>query len=301
MDKMSNADALCANPSDPQIISLCACKTASDKFADQWNKYDQKYQDYLKDMESYNRFSQIHQAWQNQTKVTVNGKDFDYTKWKDKDTNEKFMPGYCWRLGCYENLNLNDARWQCGNDANNKGLPYAWDYAPNGNEVRGCDNHSDDNACVKWRKQECERTADSIKKANDQWKQDEPGSDLSDPNSKSWLTLGKPTEPTPPSGSNIMCCTQLFTDIQAGGNASFKDINQTCSQKLEQSITSGGAGSSPVPAPGPGSTPGTGSKSSSNATTIIWIVVGFLAVICCFVIIFLLLSSDNAGDYDGDY
>ncbi len=72
--------------------------------------------------------------------------------------------------------------------------------------------------------------------------------------------------PTAPSNNNIMCCSQIFSDINVeGGSAELSNINQNCSQKIDNAIKAGGSQPSGTSGTSTPSTPST-SAQSTNAS-----------------------------------
>jgi hypothetical protein len=147
----------------------------------------------------------------------------------------------------------------CGSNAGCQG-GYRWERNANGCGFAnmGCE-------------QVCRRNNDQVERDMSGWYSQNPEPTLNS------------TKPTPPSGSNIQCCSQLFSNITAD-SANFSNISQQCSQQIASQIAS--AGSS-------GGSGGSGGSGDKKSKTTLYIVIG---VVTCMSILLVLAMFMMEGD-----
>ena len=88
--------------------------------------------------------------------------------------------------------------------------------------------------------------------------------------------------PSAPSGINIQCCSQLFSNITAN-SVNFSDINQQCGQKIGAQIAAAAASTSNTSA----SSSSNPSTSSNTTKMIVYIIAGLLII---FLLYFIILN-----------
>lgn len=219
-----------------QLSSLCQCQQASNELALTLRGYNQQLEEYALDLASYNRWSQIHAAWQSKTSVRLGTFTFDYSQYNHIGDVSKFWStdgntnsGGCWGKPVNSSGATNGV---CVQLAKQKNLPYANDYVDDGNRQScGCCGDPAGWFHEQW---ECTRPQSSINNAMAQYNNAEPKTDLTDPNSQVWLGRSPPQMPTLPA-INIQCCSQMFNNINAS-SIEFSSINQNCSLNISNQI-----------------------------------------------------------------
>jgi hypothetical protein len=235
----------CNNTKNDPERQLCSCQKATDAMVKALQDYENKYTQYTSDMASYNRWLQKYNDWQN--------KRGDYSKWNDiissKDTTFNMDLG--WYNDCHGRSNQDDTNWQCGNKASNDHKYDGWGFYAYDEYMTGGIGP------CHWFGVRCGRKQDSKNKIDNDYNADKPTKDPQD-SSKSWLGINQPTQPSAPQGNTIQCCSQIFSDLNAGGNVSLSNISQNCSQRINAEINkpapTPSSSPAPVPVP-PGSTP----------------------------------------------
>lgn len=187
-----------------QLANACACKKASNALEAAMNTYTAQYEKYNADIVAYNAARAAHDRWQN-----MSG---EYASWNDKRAqliDEKKPWNNCVAWNDTQSGAHND--W-CRNDAGQ-----GWYHA--GQTGSGCS--------AGFGKGVCQRTTDQVivDLRNAGYNAGEPA------------VPGQPIPPIPPNGNNIQCCSQMFSNITAD-NINFSDIQQNCSQTIQQQIQS---------------------------------------------------------------
>ncbi len=211
----------CANPKNKAESSLCACQKAVDLMEENLRVYEKRLEDYSTNLASYNRWKSALSDWENKTGV--------YADWQNKisSMNTVFPVMTRWEKVCGTNLvNTPEANWQCGNTADQNKLYDPWGFY--------CYEQFAGNTVCNLNLR-CARTQQSKDKIINDYNAIKPTSDPLDSNKK-WTEDQKPQTPQQNVVNNILCCTQLFQDIQSDSDIDFSNISQQCSQKINDRL-----------------------------------------------------------------
>jgi hypothetical protein len=232
----------CTKPNlSQQEQSLCSCKLATDTIVKAYDNYQLELLDFVSKDASYIRWNQKYTRWQNKTG--------EYEKYKKYDgVNREFWAnshdGTCWW-----GENWNAAHDWCHWAANQKGYDgenywaksWGWCSGRHGNFL-------------------CKKQDETVNNQNNAYKADMP---ITDPDSdKQWFNFSPPVKPELNiSNNNILCCSQIFSDINvSGGPTEISNINQNCQQRIINELNN------PAPTPST-STPSTSTPSTSTPST----------------------------------
>jgi hypothetical protein len=255
----------CNNPKNNQEQALCSCKQATDTFTKSYDDYNKKYNEYKSDLDSYNRWVNKHEDWK-----ALRG-DFKWIADKKSNlANEHKEWNNC--VAWNETQSGKHSDW-CNNEN------YGWEHV--GQSGGGCWPGFGKGVCARtsWRvDQEIQGDISNS----------EPKADPQD-SSKYWLGMPVPQPPQQPNGTNIMCCSQIFSDINVkDGNANISNISQNCSLQLEQQLSKSTSTAASLPTtstPTTTSTPATTGTStpgtpSDTQTTLIFMVLLIVLLLC---------------------
>ena len=202
----------CKNPdaTNPQLISACGCQKAANALADAFNVYEQT-------VESNN---QLDAAYNNQMSVY----NTQLSQWQQKYNEQKAN---------YESPRQNGGcapAWTCSNST----CPSGWQNdgsvggnqgncsicSPSAGKIPGiCANTG---CAVK-----CRPSDNTVTQQMNTWQaQNPPPTQPAKPAT---------TDPNPPTGNNIQCCSQMFSNIDAT-SATFSNIQQNCTQTITNTI-----------------------------------------------------------------
>lgn len=191
----------------------------------------------------------------------------EYDKWKMKSYSKTFNTSCYDRPGpsiCFSDLDKDDNN--CINAAKALKLPFPEGYYDTG--VRnGCntlgffDLDQGPPGCVRGQTRQCARSQESIDAANADWIRNEPLVDIQKSEPKYGETGPYDDLPYIPNEGIIQCCAN-FVNI---GNGNATDVNQSCSQRVDQLIQNikmvaaeEAAEESSKPKPGPNPDPNSG-------------------------------------------
>lgn len=258
----------CKNPKNTQEDQLCSCKRATDSMTNLINTYNKNLAEYKSDTESHSRWLKRYNDWQNKTG--------DFSVWKDRFNSipTTFHNKLNWHT-CHSLANNPDANWQCGKMAQDYNLYDPWDFkAVQDYTIGGIGPCS-------WKGVLCARGSGQTKIFND-YNTEKPNTDPQN-SSKVWLNKGAPKQPGSIPSNNIICCSQIFNDINVkAGNLDIKNINQNCSQRINERLKTESKKETQTKP----STPITSNNKSGIDTNTITIII---------VIVILLLLSSSAS------
>lgn len=237
------------------------CYEATQAFKKAFEMYIKQLKKYNDDMESYKRWKKEWNNWK-----TRSG---NYTVYRNHGVNEEFwasdQDGTCWW-----GENWNSAHQWCHNMASSKGRDGENYWA---RKWGMCNGRHGNFLCAK--------PDDIVTKQLVEYANAEPKTDPQNGKQNYWLGIAEPTPPQPPSGNNIMCCSQLFKDISVtgDGNVDFSNVIQTCLQKISTKLTPQTAPHATAPPPQPQSsphtspTPPTPPPQNSWTSTKLWMII----------------------------
>lgn len=182
------------------------------------NKYLTDIQKWENDKISKQKWENLHNQWKNKTG--------NYSRWNDilNSENDTFKIGLDWN-NCNSISDNRDTNWQCGNQASRDGKYDPWGYyAYEDYYMRGAW------PCV-WRGINCKRRDSSKNKIRNEYLQNEPTTDLSDPNSRQWIYNGIPVnlESERPKLPDTLVCCGINIDNITSNEILIDNINQKCS------------------------------------------------------------------------
>lgn len=256
----------CNNPRNDQERNLCACQQSTNALTNALNSYETKYTAYTSSVAEYNR---QHSDWQTR-----------HSAWQSNRNARR-------------NVLANEEKWAgCGACGSNPGCPGGWRWDRNAN---GC--HASwlpGNGC----EQVCKRNDDTINRDMSGWDAENP--QPAQPN-RDAIVLASPS---PPSNLNIMCCSQIFSDIQVeGGDVNLQNVSQNCQQQIQNKLNE------PDPPP-PEPTPVLASAATGTETggdgnrkkmfLIIAIVVLIIFFSCSISSLLLFTFSDSGSNSDSN-
>ena len=196
----------CDNPDllngNPQLQSACDCRKAMIALKNSQRIYQNQMQKYNDDMTKYNDQMAKHTRWRN--------KSGEYSNWKNREEQLR-NDSKPWN-NCVDWLRASGSsthEW-CRTD-------HGSDWYHSGATGEGC--------FPGFGKGLCKLTnigIDNIIRKEGYYAL-EPSIPL------------QPQIPTPPTGNNIVCCSQLFSNINAS-NVNFENISQNCSQIINNNI-----------------------------------------------------------------
>lgn len=229
---MSEVDCTRTNLNQ-QEKNYCNCQEAINNANKLMNIYTTQLTEYAANLSSWTRWNRIHTDWQNRegnfSSYKNHGLSQDFTVqwgWADWDTNN----------ACRECANN---KWGWGDGSKMPGG--AWCQGQSG-KLLGADSYQDSGAWG-WhvggsRKYwTCAKSQNQKNSENQEYYNAEPLFDPQDiARSQNWKSLGKPQTPQPPKIGDILCCSQIFKEIDVtDGNVSFDNISQICGiTKIEQ-------------------------------------------------------------------
>lgn len=188
-----------------QLASACACKRASDAFVNLVKQYEDDFQNYNIKHAKYQNYLLQKQRWQQ-------GYDNVQSAFAAQRQN-----GSC------------AAAWACGSSD----CPSGWE---DDGSVRGrtgnCRIAGVNTGCSI----RCKPSSSTIDAHMNEWKRTNPEPEAVAPPGEA---------PSPPSGNNILCCSQLFSGITAD-NLNLQDITQQCSQTINTQIAQAIAPTTPT-------------------------------------------------------
>jgi len=197
---------ICTNPdpTNPQLLSACGCQTAANALADAFNVYEQT-------VESNNAIDAV---YNNQMDIY----NTELSQWQQKYNAQKGE--------------LQSPRQQGGcapaGNCSASSCPGGWD-------SDGSINGNTDNCNICFGKLcgttgcqvNCKPSNDTITQQMNTWQSQNPAP-------------FQPAKPAiqvvnPPTGNNIQCCSQMFSNINAA-SANFSNIQQNCTQSITNTI-----------------------------------------------------------------
>jgi len=195
----------CANPNTPALKSLCACESAANMLAESLRTYQAEKLAHTTACNNYKNawatYQTKHQNWKTNRQNKIN-----------ELTNEQRIWNNCvlW-TGVY------------GHDD--------WCQSDTGfGKQTGASQHG----CAYGQgKGECKRTSDQINNDLGPWLSQNP--EPSQPPGGTNGVCAPCSTCEPPSGINIQCCSQVFSDINSGNNLTIESI-QNCQQEIKQQI-----------------------------------------------------------------
>lgn len=200
--------------------NLNECYEATQTFKKAFDLYIKQLKKYNDDMESYKRWKKEWNDWK-----TSSGK---YSSYRNHGVNAEFWAkdhdGTCWW-----GENWNSAHQWCHDMASSRGLDGENYWAK---KWGMCNGRHGNFLCAK--------PDGVVTKQLVEYGNAEPKTDplVGDSEHKYWLGIAEPSPPQPPSGNNIMCCSQLFKDISVngGGDVNFSNVIQNCLQKISTKL-----------------------------------------------------------------
>jgi hypothetical protein len=202
----------CNNPKNQQERSFCDCEKAVKNMTTQISNYEKRYKTYQADLQSYNRWKQRHEDWKN-----LRGHFQRFGDLKNNLRNERRNWNNC---VAWNETNAGKHNDWCQND-----VGQGWYHT--GQDGGGCSLGFGKGVCGRTDEEVDRVMADSLKKV-------EP---TADPliSSKKWLGMGEPVQPLQPPSSDILCCSQIFSDINVqDADMNISDINQDCGKRLSE-------------------------------------------------------------------
>lgn len=187
------------------------------------------------------------------------------------------------------NVLANEEKWAgCGACGSNPGCPGGWRWERNAN---GC-------GALNWGcEQVCKRTDETINRDISGWDAENP--QPAQPN-RDAIVLASPS---PPSNLNIMCCSQIFSDIQVeGGDVNLRNVSQNCQQQIQNKLNEPDPPPEPTPVLASAAT-GTETGGDGNRKKmflIIAIVVLIIFFSCSIISLLLLTFSDSGSNSDSN-
>jgi hypothetical protein len=195
---MSGTSPECLNTNgNTQLANACACEKAANDLSNSFTIYQANVNTYNTNAANYNT------AWEKYQS--------DLSTWNTNRQNQK-------------NTLLNENRDSgCGACGTEQGCPSGW--VDNGRFGCGlwntlCNHH-------------CKRSDNQAEIDLGPWLSQNPKP--SPPPGGTNGTVTPCSDCNPPSGNNVLCCSQLFSNIT--GNTNFSDIQQQCNQIIKQQIT----------------------------------------------------------------
>lgn len=240
------------------------CCVAVKNFNNLIDTFHNELQKVAQDQASWDRWNNIHSDWEN--------KKGAYSHWQDTYTslqNEKRDWNTC--IVWTNVFNHND--W-CQTDT---GF---------GNQVGA----EQSNCAYGSGKGICQRTSDQVQTAWQQsgYYQDEPKTDPQD-SSKVWIKTSRPPDPSFNGQSQIVCCSQSFDNLTAGGKINISDISQKCSATMNN--TSPPSNSTPAPSNSTPSTPTASTPQTSNSISKNGLTTNDIILVLIFILVFSLIIS----------
>jgi hypothetical protein len=233
----------CDNPQTQEQRDYCNCQEAITKSIEAMDKYNEALIKFNADEASFNRWSSKHGEWQRREgefdKFKFHGVSQDFNVmwgWADWDTNN----------ACRECAN-NQRGWGEGSKFGSG----AWCSGQSG-KLLGANGYSDSGAwgwhvagSRKW--WTCTKSQSQKEAETREYNNAEPLFDPEDTaKTKNWKVAGPPQRPALPSIGDIVCCSQIFSEIDVTqGNISFDNITQSCGITKTESAPSGTGISAP--------------------------------------------------------
>ena len=221
---MSN---ICKNAgSNQQLMAACSCESAANSLDKAVKQYEQQVQQHGIDCANYMN------AWNNY--------QYDHQNWVSRRDQRK------------SDLANEDKYAKCGACGSNDGCPSGWGWNRNNNGCWG--DWLPGTGC----QQVCRRTSDQIDRDMSNWYASNPAPQQP---GGGWNGQCNPCSTcNAPTGNDITCCSQLFSDIKAD-SANFSNISQNCKNTINDMIKKAIA---PKPPPKPTFNPDTtGSEQTS--------------------------------------
>jgi len=251
----------CKTPRNDQEKSLCACLQATDAYSRLIGIYEDALEEYAFSSASYQRWKTIHDRWKAKTNEysRFRGRWGNWGKPDSFRSNERGMSRCGYRSDSWDD----------------------WDDHCREHDFRFSVDRNDDawTYCAFL----CRKDASAVESEKKEYSHAEPVADPENLN-KVWKGMQVPSKPVYPPGSNILCCSQIFTDINIGNDANFENINQECRMKIQKELDSkdGSDGSD-----GPGGPDGPGGFLGAVDGT--WQLVWLLVLLLITTVIFFIL------------
>jgi len=210
----------CNNPKNDNERSLCSCLKATEAMTEQIKTYDKDKLARASDQASWSRWNKEWYDWK------YHKNNFS---WLDTEKNKLANETKDWKNCVTEGKawgNDGEQNKYCSDDVGE-----GWIHQTGVKSGNGCNSSL--------YKGVCKRSTDKVNV--DLWtnhkSKAEPTTDPKDDSNKNWKGESKPSDLTFTSNNNIMCCSQIFSDIKStSGNVKIENINQNCSQRINNSL-----------------------------------------------------------------